>query len=50
MRAIVRAVREKGDAALIEFTGAFDRTDLGKTGLRIPPEELTRPMKASRRS
>ena len=42
VRAIVRAVQEKGDAALIEFTARFDRTDLGKTGLRIPPEELKR--------
>ncbi|MGO9487057.1 MAG: histidinol dehydrogenase [Rhodomicrobium sp.] len=40
VRAIVRAVREKGDAALAEFTARFDRADLGKTGLRIPPEEL----------
>ena len=42
VRAIVGAVREKGDAALIEFTARFDRTDLGKTGLRIPVEELKR--------
>jgi histidinol dehydrogenase len=42
VRAIVRAVQEKGDAALIEFTARFDRTDLGKTGLRVPPEELNR--------
>jgi histidinol dehydrogenase len=42
VRAIVRAVQEKGDAPLIEFTARFDRTDLGKTGLRIPPEELKR--------
>ena len=42
VRAIVRAVQEKGDAALIEFTARFDRTDLGETGLRIPPEELKR--------
>ncbi len=33
---------QKGDAALIEFTARFDRIDLGKTGLRIPPEELKR--------
>jgi histidinol dehydrogenase len=42
VRMIVGAVREKGDAALIEFTARFDRTDLGKTGLRIPVEELKR--------
>ncbi len=42
VRAIVGAVREKGDSALIEFTARFDRTDLGKTGLRIPVEELKR--------
>ncbi len=40
VRTIVRAVREKGDAALIEFTARFDRADFGKAGLRIPPEEL----------
>lgn len=42
VRAIVGAVRERGDAALIEFTARFDRADLGKTGLRIPVEELKR--------
>jgi histidinol dehydrogenase len=42
VRAIVRAVQEKGDAALVEFTARFDRTDLAKTGLRVPPEELKR--------
>ena len=42
VRAIVGAVREKGDAALIEFTARFDRTDLAKTGLRIPRKQLKR--------
>lgn len=42
VRAIVGAVRERGDAALIEFTARFDKADLGKDGLRIPPEELKR--------
>ena len=36
VRAIIGAVKEKGDAALIEFTARFDRTDLGKTGLAYP--------------
>jgi histidinol dehydrogenase len=40
VRAIIRAVQEKGDAALAEYTARFDKTDLGKTGLRIPPEAL----------
>jgi histidinol dehydrogenase len=40
VRAIIGAVRERGDAALIEYTARFDKADLGKTGLRIPPEEL----------
>jgi histidinol dehydrogenase len=40
VRAIIGAVRERGDAALIEFTARFDKADLSKTGLRIPPEEL----------
>ncbi len=40
VRAIIVAVRERGDAALIEFTERFDKADLGKTGLRISPQEL----------
>ncbi len=40
VRAIIGAVRERGDAALIELTARFDKTDLGKTGLPIPPQEL----------
>ncbi len=42
VRAIIRAVRDRGDAPLIvEFTQRFDRLDLSNTGLRIAPEELT---------
>ncbi len=40
VRVIIVTVRERGDAALIEFTERFDKADLGKTGLRISPEEL----------
>lgn len=40
VRAIIGTVKEKGDAALIEFTARFDNADLSKTGLRIHPEEL----------
>jgi histidinol dehydrogenase len=40
VRAILRSVRERGDAAVIEFTERFDRMDLRKAGLRIAPEEL----------
>ena len=41
VRAIIRAVRDRGDAAIVEFTQRFDRLDLSKTGFRIAPEELT---------
>lgn len=40
VRAIIGAVKERGDAAVIEFTARFDKTDLGKVGLRIAPQEL----------
>jgi len=40
VRAIIGAVREKGDAAVIEYTARFDKVDLSKGGLRIAPEEL----------
>jgi histidinol dehydrogenase len=40
VREIIRAVRERGDAALAEFTARFDNVDVGKSGFRIPPEEL----------
>jgi histidinol dehydrogenase len=38
--AILAAVREKGDAAVIEFTGRFDGTVLDPAGLAVSPEEL----------
>src|SRR5579872_2653247 len=37
---IVRAVRERGDDALIEFTERFDRVQLTPTQLRVSPEEI----------
>jgi histidinol dehydrogenase len=40
VRGILGAVRERGDAAVIEFTARFDGTRLHQTGLTIPPEEL----------
>lgn len=46
VRAIIRAVRDRGDAALMEFTQRFDKLDLGKTGLRIAPEELAEAYKS----
>ena len=42
VRAIMSAVRETGDEAVIEFTARFDKVDFGNTGLRIAPEELGR--------
>ncbi|MGO9543239.1 MAG: histidinol dehydrogenase [Rhodomicrobium sp.] len=40
VRAILAAVRQRGDAAVAEYTARFDKVDLGKAGLRIAPEEL----------
>src|SRR5215510_5058482 len=40
VRAILGAVREKGDAAVIEFTARFDGTGLNQAGLAIRAGEL----------
>jgi histidinol dehydrogenase len=41
VRAILDAVRKKGDAAVIEFTARFDRADVSRAAeLAIPPGEL----------
>jgi histidinol dehydrogenase len=37
---ILAAVREKGDAALLELTERFDRVSLRSDGLRVRPEEF----------
>ena len=37
---ILAAVREKGDAALLELTERFDRVSLRPDGLRVRPEEF----------
>ncbi len=39
-RAIVEAVRAKGDAALIEFTERFDGARLSPASIRVSPEEI----------
>jgi histidinol dehydrogenase len=39
VRRILEAVREKGDAALIEYTRSFDGADLTREGLRVPVSE-----------
>jgi histidinol dehydrogenase len=39
VRAIISAVKARGDRALFEFTTRFDKTDLGN-GFRIPPGQL----------
>ncbi len=38
---IIKAVREKGDAALIEFTKKFDGVKLARSGLRISESEIS---------
>ncbi|MBT3070367.1 histidinol dehydrogenase [Rhodomicrobium sp. Az07] len=40
VRSMIAAVRERGDAAVFEFTERFDRVNLAETGLAIAPEEL----------
>ena len=37
---VIAAVRDRGDAALIDFTRRFDRIDVGTDGLRIPAAEI----------
>jgi len=43
--AIVEAVRERGDQALIELTQRYDNVDLRPTQLRIEPEESARALR-----
>jgi len=40
VRPIVEAVRDRGDDALIEFTGRFDRVQLGADQLRVSRAEI----------
>jgi histidinol dehydrogenase len=44
--AILKAVRERGDAALLEFTKKFDRLDLTAATMRVTPEEMDAATKA----
>ncbi len=37
---VIRAVRERGDAALCEFAQRWDRVDLSPDALRVPPEKI----------
>ncbi|MEO3430904.1 histidinol dehydrogenase [Pelagibius sp. CAU 1746] len=43
---IVADVRERGDAALLDYTRRFDRLDLTAEGLRIPQSELDKAVEA----
>jgi histidinol dehydrogenase len=40
VRDIIAAVRERGDAALFDYTQKFDRTDLGAAGLRVTRADI----------
>lgn len=40
VKAIVRAVREEGDAALLRYTAQFDHTELTADHLRVPEDHL----------
>jgi histidinol dehydrogenase len=46
VRAIVDDVAARGDIALFELTGRFDRIDLARTGLRVSAEEIEAAAKA----
>ena len=48
VRAIIRSVRDDGDAALIRCSERFDRVDLGRVGLRVAPEEIAAAVRAAR--
>jgi len=37
---VIRAVRERGDAALLEYARRWDRVDLPPGALRVPPEKI----------
>jgi histidinol dehydrogenase len=43
--AIIEDVRRRGDAALIEYTKRFDRSELTAKDLRVPDSEINRLMK-----
>lgn len=45
--AIIEAVKERGDAALVEFTEEFDRLDLSNSSLRISETEIDAALKAA---
>ena len=48
VRAILRDVREEGDAALVRYSERFDRVDLAGLGLRVTPDEIAAAVTASR--
>jgi histidinol dehydrogenase len=42
VRGIIAEVMARGDAALVEFTRKFDRSDVDAGGLRVTPQEIDR--------
>ncbi len=46
VRGIIAEVMARGDAALVEFTRKFDRTDVDAGGLRVTPEQIDRAVAA----
>ena len=46
VRGIIAEVMARGDAALVEFTRTFDRTDVDVGGLRVTPQEIDRAVAA----
>ena len=47
VRGIIAEVMARGDAALIEFTRKFDRSDVSAAGLRVTPQEIAAAVVAS---
>ena len=51
VQAILQAVREKGDDALLDYTARFDRLTLPDAGaLRIPPQMIAEPRHRARQN
>src|SRR5271170_3558165 len=46
VRGIIAEVMARGDAALVELTRTFDRSDIAAGGLRVTPQEIERAVAA----
>ena len=48
VRAIIRDVRDEGDAALLRYSERFDKVDLGALGLRVGADDISAAKTAAR--